>query len=657
MSEVAPVLPPLIPMPRSVRVTGGAVALRAGALAVHCAGVAWREVVSETEAPEWVEAEGPAAADVVVRVTESGVERRSIHGQSYRLEIVRSGERLKCFARIDAPSASGARYGLATLRQLVRCARFRDQEPTLGQGWALGAHNEWALREMVVEDEPSFAMRGVMLDVSRDRVPTMEMLFELVEQLAALKINHLQLYMEHTFAYAGHEEVWRDASPLTADDIRVLDARAARVGIELSANQNCFGHLTRWLKLPRYAPLAETHGEWVFDNGEVRVPRSGPFSLCPVDPASLAFVDDLLGQLLPCFASPRVNIGCDETFDVGTGRSRKAVEQRGRAAVYGAYVNAVAAIARRHAEEKGGEAARPMFWADIALREAGALDLLDGDLTALVWGYEADAPFDRWCRSIREAAGGGDREIWMCPGTSAWRSITGRTTERRGNLLAAARAGLEHGATGYLVTEWGDHGHRQQWPIALHALADGAGVAWNVEAAQRLDARATGIHLMGDRTSELGPWLDELGEVDGPVRGAWEIAPCEGRPPERILNATALYSDMHEPLTVEPHFGGDVSQWKFLKARLATLMTEVPRFPSELIHDEMWLTLNVCRFAIMRGLLRRGDREWAAADLARFMRQIIEEHRRLWLKRSRPGGLEDSCRYYEALAEELQGTT
>ena len=116
----------------------------------------------------------------------------------------------------------------------------------------------------------------VMLDVSRDRIPTMEEFGRIVPWLASLKVNHLQLYTEHTFAYAGHEEVWRGWSPLTPAEIREIDALCIGHGIELAANQNCFGHLRTWLELPRYAHLAETHGDWVFDVWAVHLyPKGG----------------------------------------------------------------------------------------------------------------------------------------------------------------------------------------------------------------------------------------------------------------------------------------------------------------------------------------------------------------------------------------------
>ena len=52
---------------------------------------------------------------------------------------------------------------------------------------------------LIASDYPDFPHRGVMLDISRGRVPNLNTLLELVEQLADFKINELQLYTEHTF--------------------------------------------------------------------------------------------------------------------------------------------------------------------------------------------------------------------------------------------------------------------------------------------------------------------------------------------------------------------------------------------------------------------------------------------------------------------------
>jgi hexosaminidase len=113
---------------------------------------------------------------------------------------------------------------------------------------------------VVITDHPDFAVRGYMLDISRDRVPTMESLEWLVAVLARCRINHLELYTEHTFAYRDHELVWRDASPMTPDELRQLDGWCHDHGIELVANQNCFGHFERWLRHDAYRHRARRDG-------------------------------------------------------------------------------------------------------------------------------------------------------------------------------------------------------------------------------------------------------------------------------------------------------------------------------------------------------------------------------------------------------------
>lgn len=44
---------------------------------------------------------------------------------------------------------------------------------------------------MRIDDEPDFEHRGVMLDISRDKVPTLQTTMELVDQLASWKINQV----------------------------------------------------------------------------------------------------------------------------------------------------------------------------------------------------------------------------------------------------------------------------------------------------------------------------------------------------------------------------------------------------------------------------------------------------------------------------------
>jgi len=136
---------------------------------------------------------------------------------AYRLSI--NDEGVSILASDDA----GLLYGACTLRQLL-------------PGDLAGGTEALMLPKTTIVDWPDIPHRGVMLDISRDRVPTLETLFGLVDLLASWKVNQLQLYMEHTFAYAGHEMVWRDASPLRAAEIRRAINRLRAAGGAPSAS-------------------------------------------------------------------------------------------------------------------------------------------------------------------------------------------------------------------------------------------------------------------------------------------------------------------------------------------------------------------------------------------------------------------------------------
>ncbi len=376
---------------------------------------------------------------VLARGLELRIANEVPHPQGYRLDI--SGQGLS----ITAADGAGAFYGVCTLIQWL------SQQP--------GPQVE----NLFVEDWPDYPARGVMLDISRDRVPTLETLYELVDRLAGWKVNQLQLYMEHTFAYQAHPEVWREASPMTAEEILDLDAYCRERFIELVPNQNSFGHMERWLKHPRYAALAEIQGEFSTPWGKLH----GPFSLAPADPGSFELVSGLYEELLPHFTSRMVNVGCDETFDLGQGRSRELCAQSGVGRVYLEYLNRILAEIQHRGR-------LPQFWGDIIIKHPDLVPELPKDAIALEWGYESTHPFDEHGAQF-ESAG---VPFYVCPGTSSWNSLAGRTDNALGNLVNAAENGLKHGASGYLNTDWGDNGHWQVPSVSWLGLAAGAAFGW-----------------------------------------------------------------------------------------------------------------------------------------------------------------------------------
>jgi hypothetical protein len=510
--------------------------------------------------------------------------------QGYRI-AVRHGR-----VRVEAADAAGRFYARNTLTQMRRV--FGRRLPT-----------------GVIEDWPDYPVRGVMLDISRDKVPTMETLFRLVDLFAEMKINHLQLYMEHTFAYRRHREVWSGASPMTAREVRALDAYCRERFIELVPNQNTFGHMHRWLKLPKYKRLAECPDGFVTPWKDR---RPDPFSLNPTDPASFRLVRELLGELLPNFAGRMVNVGCDETWDLGQGRSKAACARRGNGRVYLDYLLKIHRLVTA-----GGR--RMLFWGDIILKYPDLIPELPRDLVALVWGYEGNHPFDKECAAFERCG----LEFWVCPGTSAWNSIAGRTDNALENIRSAARNGLKHGARGFLLTDWGDNGHWQPWAASYLGFAAGAAMSWCLRTNARLDwSRVLDAHVFRDETRRLGRAALDLGNAHRET----------GRLP---FNASALFRLLHQN-DIQPLLGeiapGRLERCRARIARiLKTIRASRPKAPdARLVQEEFILAARLLLHACDRGLGRPG------AKLAGDLRGILRNYEEQWLARNRKGGLSDS---------------
>ncbi len=520
--------------------------------------------------------------------------------EGYRLEITPAQ------LSIIAHDGAGAFYAAMTLRQLARWEA--DSLP--------------ALR---IEDWPDLPNRGVMLDVSRDMVPRMGTLMNLIDSLAEWKINQFQLYTEHTFAYRDDGAVWADASPFTPQQILDLDQYCRERFIQLVPNRNSFGHMERWLRRAPYRALAE-------------LPEGESATLNPLDPGSIQLVARLYQELLPHFTSRLFNVGCDETFELGKGRSRAECERRGPGRVYLDYLLKIHRLVQHHGRTM-------MFWGDIVQQHPDLIAELPRDVIALEWGYEHDHPFPERCEKYVRAG----VPFYICPGTSSWCSFAGRTDNAVANLRAAADNARRFGASGYLITDWGDYGHLQYLPTAWLGFACGAALAWSLEANDDLNLpRALDRHVFLDRARRMGRIVHQMGNV-------YTLAG------ERLHNRSMIFQQYFRPgdpvqdeirYRMRPHHGEQAIE------ALDELMnglhqTAMQRPDAQLLIDEFTqagaFLKHGCHYAIARGGGTAADLDAAARrELTAELTRLIAEHRRLWTFRARSGGLEASVARLEA---------
>jgi hypothetical protein len=377
--------------------------------------------------------------------------------EGYEIHITEEG------IEISSADAAGLFYGVQTLRQIIRQSGV--EIPALS-----------------IKDSPFFKNRGFYHDVTRGKVPTLVTLKELADRLSFYKINQLQLYIEHTFAFKNLSEVWVDKDPLTAEEIMELDKYCLERHIELVPSLSTFGHFYEVLNSKTYCHLSE-----------LEVDRKAPYSwiermrhhtLDVSNDDSLKLVQEMLEEFVPLFTSNKFNICCDETFDLGKGKNKEMAEKVGEGRLYTDFLNKVIETAKKYDKEV-------MFWGDIILKHPENLSDIPKDVTCLNWAYHASVT-EEGTRIIAESG----FPQYVCPGVSGWNMLMNDMDNAFTNIKKMIGFGKNHKAIGVLNTDWGDYGHINLFGNSMPGMIYGASLSWNPDGSKDIDDSDKAISVL-----------------------------------------------------------------------------------------------------------------------------------------------------------------
>ena len=144
---------------------------------------------------------------------------------------------------------------------------------------------------------------GMMLDMSRGGVMTVEAVQQLIDAHAALGLNLMMLYTEDTYTVPEAPYLGYLRGRYTEAELRALDDYAASSGVELVPCIQTLGHLEQFLQW-------EVNRE-IRDNASV---------LMADEPKTYEWIRSALTAIRRCFRSRRIHIGMDEAHGVGLGR-------------------------------------------------------------------------------------------------------------------------------------------------------------------------------------------------------------------------------------------------------------------------------------------------------------------------------------------------
>ncbi len=320
------------------------------------------------------------------------------------------------------------------------------------------------IKAVEIEDKPFFQFRGFYHDITRGKVQTLDTLKKLVDKASFYKLNQLQLYIEHTFAFKGMSELWLDKDPLTAEEILILDKYCKDRCVELVPSLSTFGHLYEALRTKSFRELCELE-EVDFEYS--LIDRMAHHTLNVTDERSIKFVEDMLEQYIPLFTSDKFNICCDETFDLGKGKSRQEAEKVGVGRLYADFLNKIYKIVKKHNK-------KVMFWGDIIVGYPDLLKDIPEDLICLTWNYSSEASG----YSVKMTSEY-DKLQYVCPGVSGWNMMMNLIEGSFSNISRMVDHGKKYGAIGVLNTNWGDFGNINLLANSIPSMIYGASISWN----------------------------------------------------------------------------------------------------------------------------------------------------------------------------------
>ena len=404
----------------------------------------------------------------------------------------RRGATLLSFRHLDG--AGPARIELADGRATVSYHRPNEALRAVGQllSGALPAAPESA----------PFDTFGIMWDISRNAVPTLDYAKSVLERLALLGYNLVMLYAEDVYGIPGEPYFGMDRGRLSAADVRALDDHAAALGIRLVPCIQTLAHLEQIFRWNAYRDIRD------------------------IDGILLAWEDrtyELVAKMLRFWSenvrSRTIHLGMDEAWRLGQGEFRKRFGEQRVFDIMTRHLDRVSALCR----ELGVDG---VMWSDMWFRAgskrhdyydldaeipADVASKIPDNIRLCYWDYYHDDPaFHRRMIERHRALHG---EPLVASGIWTWglfwysHRITRLTA---GACIAACR---DTGVRDLVFTMWGDDGAYCDFESAF------AGLAWCAESAfagtvdedaleRRYAALCGGASWRAVAT--LGEWSDPL---------------------------------------------------------------------------------------------------------------------------------------------------
>lgn len=310
------------------------------------------------------------------------------------------------------------------------------------------------------EENVYFHSNGVMLDCSRNCVPTVSTIKKYIVRLAEFGMNRLYLYVEDTLEIEGYPYWGYLRGRFTKEEMKECDDFGKQFGIMLIPCIQTLAHLRSALKQPAFGKYRD-----IDDILLLEIPETE------------ALLKALLDTVKECFSGGIVHLGMDEAEHLGRGRF---LDKNG-------WQNP-ASVMKRHLEwlikECGKRELSPIIWSDMYLKfnfgseryygiteDAEPLNQenLSKDIALCYWDYynEGVSFYEKYI-SLHQKMG---NPVVFAGGAWTWNGIAPGLSKAFRTTQDALRACQNKGIKNVFCTAWMDNSAETPLETMLPILA------------------------------------------------------------------------------------------------------------------------------------------------------------------------------------------
>lgn len=314
--------------------------------------------------------------------------------------------------QINAQTSTGLFYAIQTIRQLLQ-----------------GAGKAAYLPVVSIDDRPTLAYRGIMMDFAHGGMLTVAEVKRQIDFLARWKTNQYYFYNEVSIQLDGFPLLGYK-SGYSKNEIRDIVAYGRERHMDVIPFLNLYGHLHELLRNEQYAGLAI--GQYGHE-------------LDPQKPAVNALLKNWIRQYTELFPSPFIHVGFDETWE-----TKRIADDGGVKVSSEALWLQQLAFVQNELKQLGKTV---MAWTDMNNYYPDVMKKLPPDVIPVIWEYKPDTvEINRYLNPVLKEK----KPFLIQPAVSGWGHIYPDVDYTYTNIDLCLRAGVRNKTLGFINSVWTD---------------------------------------------------------------------------------------------------------------------------------------------------------------------------------------------------------